>query len=218
MTRTTKLITALGLCLVLMLGAVATVCTVSAQGSIKDWPPLIIRYSITGQYYAIGDEKAPVATKEILVTYRGLNDWKREIVAAPTVDVGDHSFSEVGSFIEVKNGTVTDYDATASYTEVEDLEPDTYMSPELRLAPLPFEKMVEKYDGDPVNGFHRGAVVLEDRVRRKSPRMVFRNRRRGLHLRRGQAGHPLGDPWPGHHRDHHRRRAGTCGLVTSCAV
>ena len=151
MTRTTKLITVLGgLCLVLMLGAVATVWTVSAQGSIKDWPPLIIRYSITGQYYAIGDEKAPVATKEILVTYRGLNDWKREIVAAPTVDVGDHSFSEVGSFIEVKNGTVTDYDATASYTEVEDLEPDTYMSPELRLAPLPFEKMVEKYDGDPV--------------------------------------------------------------------
>ena len=150
MKRTTKLIAASGLCLVLMLGAVATLWTVRAQGSIPDWPPLTIRYSITGQYYSIGDKKAPVATQEILVTYRGLNDWKREIVAAPTVDAGNHSFSEVGSYIEVKNGTVTDYDAVASYTDVEDLEPDTYMSPALRLAPLPFEKMVEKYDGDPV--------------------------------------------------------------------
>ena len=150
MKRTTKLIAASGLCLVLMLGAVAALWTVSAQGSMEDWPPLTIRYSITGQFYAIGDEKAPVATKELLVTYRGLNDWRREIVAAPTVDAGNHSFSEVGSYIEVKNGTVTDYDAVASYTEVEDLEADTYMTPEMRLAPLPFEKMVEKYNGDPV--------------------------------------------------------------------
>lgn len=152
MNRTIKITGGLALITsMLVLGMLVTVWTAQAQDSIQDWPALTLRYEVSGQYYAVGQEKAPTTTKEIILTYRGLNDWRREVISATTVEVSDdYSFSEAGSYIEVKNGVLTDYSTITGETNTEDVAEDTYMSPESRLAPLPFEKMVEKYDGDPV--------------------------------------------------------------------
>ena len=149
MTRTLKLTAGLSLCLVLALAAVATVWTARAQQSIQDWPELTIRYEISGQYYSLGDQK-PEVTKEILLTYRSLNDWRREVVSSTSVTSGGGgTIDETGSYMEVKNGTVTEYNTLIGDVLTNDVSPDTYMVPEPRLAPIPFENAVEQYGGEP---------------------------------------------------------------------
>ena len=140
--------------LVLMLVAVFALwgrVLASVAVPFVDWPELSINYEVTGQFYSIGDTLPDAITKEYLVSYRSVNEWRQEVVAAPTITVSDdYEFSPLGSYMEVKGGIVTRYDATGGGTTTEPLEEGGVMVPELRLVPMPLEKMLELGDGDPV--------------------------------------------------------------------
>ena len=136
--------------------------TVSGSATPAEWPTLSMKYQISGTFYSISDAPAETATKEILLEYRGVNDWKSTITNAPTITDGTLEFNETGSYMEVKDGYFNEYDATGGGTRSEALEEGQLMAPTLRMYPIPFDAMTERYDGEPVQKTVDVTVCLLD--------------------------------------------------------
>jgi hypothetical protein len=123
----------------------------SVAAPFADWPELSINYEVTGQFYSIGDTPPETVTKEYLLSYRSLNEWRKEVVAAPAITVSDdYEFSQLGSYMEIKGGIITRYDATGGGTTTKPFEEDGILSPGFRRAPMPLEMMLALGYGDPV--------------------------------------------------------------------
>ncbi|MYC31148.1 MAG: hypothetical protein F4X65_13840 [Chloroflexi bacterium] len=146
---------------------------VSGSATPAEWPALSMKYQVSGKFYAVGDTEPDTVTKEILVEYRGINDWKRSVVTAPTITDGTLQFSETGSYTEVKDGVMTDYDATGGGTSAETLTEDQLIAPELRLYPLPFDAIEQRYDGEPVQRSVDVTVCFDDQCETSVQGWVF---------------------------------------------
>ncbi len=112
-----------------------------AATQIAEWPSFTTQYEETGAFYSSGDGPPESQTLKTELQYRRKNDWRTEIIEAPTIHSSSGDFSFFGSYTEVRNGQVTEYDSTGGGTRTYRLEDDVWFMPMGRFIPIPFAVM-----------------------------------------------------------------------------
>lgn len=99
--------------------AVAVVFTirsgVAAQPIDSDWPVLTITYETGGaSAFVSGEEQT--GTEKRRLDYTSKNDWTDTILEAPDIETRVGTFNSAGSYIELSDGVITEYDAIVGAT------------------------------------------------------------------------------------------------------
>ena len=138
--------TAILLCLVAATGSLLFWAMAQGDTPTAEWPALTMSYETTRTY---SGETEPSTLKRQL-EYSGLNNWKTTVIEAPTIDRASGSFTQLGSYVEVRNGQITTYDSVTGELETEPLEEGDYYLPVSRMVPIDFSKIQEAHAAPPI--------------------------------------------------------------------
>ena len=102
---------------VLALGALTTIMALAftdraTTGLPDPLPPMTLTYEVYGPSIGVGTRSIPAFKEIVRLDYRAQNDWRETGIESPELDLGRYgTASNVGSYVEVKGNTETDYDA-----------------------------------------------------------------------------------------------------------
>ena len=100
-----------------------------------DFPSFVMIYEKQGPVSSVG-QGAPKSTMEIhRLEYSSMNKWIDTVIEAEPVVTAVGTFSRVGSYQQVENGVVTEFDAVTGHTQKDDVGDNTRRIPNSFLAP-----------------------------------------------------------------------------------
>ncbi len=122
------------------IGISAFIITTNMVGAKDpDWPALTMTYKNASTNPDTRE------TKEITfrLTYTSSTDWKEEIIAAPEVQAGDKTYSEVGYYQQLSGDQYSIYDPITRTTETEQIPENVRRIPRSVFNPHPINAMEE---------------------------------------------------------------------------
>ena len=113
-----------------------------------DWPELTMYYETSGDYHSAASSEQTLKYK---LAYVDKHNWQSTVVDAPTLNTGGGTFSQVGSYVEVRDGRRTIYEVSSNSSDVLVLEEGEIYIPAYRLTPIAFRYLKENNDAPPVS-------------------------------------------------------------------
>ena len=123
---------------VLAIGATAFIITTNVVGAKNpDWPALTMTYKTA----TTNPDTQQTNESTFRLTYTSDTEWKEEIIAAPTIQAGDDTYSEVGYYQQLSGDQYSVYDPITGTTETETVPDNVRRIPRSMLTALPISTL-----------------------------------------------------------------------------
>ena len=160
---------------VLALGALTTIMALAftdraTTGLPDPLPPMTLTYEVYGPSIGVGTRSIPAFKEIVRLDYRAQNDWRETVIESPELDLGRYgTASNVGSYVEVKGNTETDYDAKTDTFTTKHARRGHLHPPECLWCKLHADRVLATRGHSDQRGCHheRSGVRHQRRVRRQ---------------------------------------------------